>query len=241
MADGADDGDRDDAAAAAAAQAAADAAAAAADDDADDADADDDAAADDDKPAGKGSDADWKRMARKHEREAKRARADRDALAAKLQERDAADQTEQEKAIEAARREAREEALSEAEKQRRADKLEMAVQRIGSVRGVTVGDGDDAKTVKFADPDDVQMWLDKQIERGEIDSDDIYKNGKVDEAALSEELARLAAAKPGWLTTAGSNGGSGRPAGDVDAGKGAAPKGSTVESEMAAIRRSRTP
>lgn len=187
-----------------------------------------------DPPAGMSLD-EWKREARKWEGRAKKDRAEREAVEAKLKEREDADKSEQEKAVEAAARTARDEALSEAQKERRADKLEMAVTKVAAVRGVKVGAGDDEKTVKFSDPDDVQMWLEKQVERGDVDIDAIYKDGHVDENALGDELVRLAAAKPSWLV--GTAKGNGKPAGDADAGKGAAPTGNSVEQELKRISR----
>lgn len=191
--------------------------------------------ADDDKP--KGDDLEqWKREARKWE---SRAKKNSDALAAaqtELAKHADAHKTEQEKAVEAAARTAREEALTEAEKDRRADKLELAVVKVASVSGVKI---DDKTLVKFADPDDVQMWLEKQIERGDIDADDIYRDGKVNEEALASELARLAAAKPGWLVGAGKS--NGTPAGSADGGRGTAPAGNSVEAELRAIQRNRHP
>lgn len=172
-------------------------------------------------------------------RELKRVRQEAEELKAKLAEREDADKSEQEKAVEAAARTAREEAKSESEKERRADKLEMAVTKLGAVRGVKVGDGDDERVVKFADPDDVQMWLEKQIERGEIDADAIYADGKVNEEALADELARLAGLKPGWL--AGAQKGNGRPAGSADGGRGSPASSDTdVEATLQKIQRRRS-
>lgn len=177
-----------------------------------------------------------KRQARKHEREKKGALKREAELKARLDKIEAENLSEQEKAIKAAREEARSEALTEAEQTRRADKLELAVTRLAVAKGIRIGEGDKAKTVKFADPDDVQMWLDRQIEKGEIDADDIYKDGKVDADVLTEALAGLATSKPGWLLGAGPNG-NGVPAGDADAGKGTAPKASSVEAELASIQK----
>lgn len=203
--------------------------------DADD-DADNDAdAKNDDKPAADSLEQ-WKLEARKWEGRAKK---NSDALAAaqtELAKHADAHKTEQQKAVEAAARSAREEALTEAEKDRRADKLELAVVKVASVTGVKV---DDKTLAKFADPDDVQMWLEKQIERGDVDADDIYKDGKVNEEALASELARLAAAKPGWLVGAGKS--NGTPAGSADGGRGTAPAGNSVEAELKAIQRNRQP
>lgn len=178
----------------------------------------------------------WRREARKWESRAKRNNAELAEARTKLQEREDADKSEQEKAVEAAARQAREEALTQAEKDRRADRLELAVVKIASVGGVKV---DDKTTAKFTDPDDVQMWLEKQIERGDIDADDIYKDGKVNEDALASELVRLASAKPGWLVGAGKA--NGTPAGSADGGRGTPRGANSVEEELKAIQRNRQP
>jgi hypothetical protein len=178
---------------------------------------------------------DWKREARKHEARAKKAAAERDAHAAKIAEIEASKMSDQDKAIATAREEAKAEAEAEAAKTRRGDKLELAVARLAGVKGVTVGAGDKAKTVRFADPDDVQMWLERQIAKGDIDADDIYKDGKVAEDVLTDALADLAASKPGWLVGATAPA-SGTPAGSVDAGAGAPRKGTgSVEDELRQI------
>jgi hypothetical protein len=180
---------------------------------------------------------DWKAMARKHEREAKKAKAERDAHAAKIAEIEASKMSDQDKAIAKAREEAKAEADTEHDKVRRADKLELAVTRIAASKGVTVGEGDKVKTVKFADPDDVQMWVERQIAKGDIDADDIYKDGKVDADVLTEALTGLARSKPGWLVGAAAPS-NGTPAGSVDAGAGAPPKtGSSVEGELSHIQK----
>lgn len=178
----------------------------------------------------------WKRESRKWEGRAKKNADELATAQAELAKHQDAHKTEQERAVEAAARQAREEALTEAEKDRRADKLELAVVKVASVTGVKV---DDKTLAKFADPDDVQMWLEKQIERGDVDADDIYKDGKVNEEALAGELARLAAAKPGWLVGAGKS--NGTPAGSADGGRGTPPAGNSVEAELKAIQRNRHP
>lgn len=220
--DGAGDGDGDDAAAATAASAAAAAAAAADGDGAGDGAGDGDS---DDDGAGGGKEPDWKTQSRKHEARAKKAVKDLEAALAKLAARETADLSEQEKAIKDAKEAGRAEALTESEKTRRADKLELAVTRLAASKGVIVGSGDDAKTVKFSDPDDVQMWLERQIAKGIIDVDDIYSDGKVDQEALTEALVDLATDKPQWLAGApAAQGGVRKPAGDPDGGKGSASK-----------------
>ncbi len=181
---------------------------------------------------------DWRAMARKHEREAKKARAERDAHAAKLAEVDKANLSDNEKAIAKAREEARTEARGEAEKERRVDRLELAVTRLAVGKGVKVGDGDNAKTVKFSDAEDVQMWLERRIARGDLDAADVFgSDGRVDTAALTEALVELANQKPGWLVGAGTGG---HAAGDADAGKGASQKSleaMTHDDHLKAIQR----
>lgn len=191
-----------------------------------------------DPPADPADPIDWKAMARKHEREKKAAIRERDAHAAKLAEIEKSNLSDQEKAIATAREEARAEAKAESDKERRGDRIEAAVKDVAAIKGVTVGDGDKAKTVKFADPDDVQMWLERQIDKGEIDGDELYTDGKVDADILIEALTGLAVSKPGWLVGAPANGnGAGAPAGSADAGKGGSRGGGTsVKSELDAIR-----
>jgi hypothetical protein len=184
---------------------------------------------------------DWKAMARKHEREAKKARAEAETHKTKLAEIEASNLSDQEKAIAKAREEARAEALTEAGTERRTDKIESAVTKIAAIKGVTVGEGDAAKTVKFSDPDDVQMWLERQIAKGDIDGDDIYKDGKVDDAALTDALTELAASKPGWLVGASAGATNGKPAGSADAGKGGANKGLDSMSVEEHIKRKSIP
>jgi hypothetical protein len=170
-------------------------------------------------PAG-GGDIDWKSMARKHEREAKKARKQAEEAAARLKEREDADKSEHEKAIEQARDEARKEALTQAEKDRRADRLEIAVTRLAA-KGITVGDGDDKKTLKFADPEDAQVFIERALNRGDLDEDDIFDtDGKVQTDAVTTALADLLERKPNLAAGDNGNGG-GRPdPGDPDAGKG---------------------
>lgn len=162
------------------------------------------------------SDDDWRTKARKHENAAKRERKAREEAERKLREREDANKSEHEKALEQARKEARTEALTEAEKERRADRLEVAVTRLAS-RGVTVGEGDDAKSVRFADAEDALLNVERAISRGEIDTDDIYDSeGKINNEALTTALAELATAKPHLLDSAERP----KPKGDPDTRKG---------------------
>lgn len=152
---------------------------------------------------------DYKEKARKHENWAKRERRKREDLERKLKEREDADKSEQEKAIEAAREEGRREASTEAEKARRSDRLEVAVTRLAS-KGVTVGDGDDKKTLRFADPEDALL----HVARGDIE--DLFDDdGKVKNEALEETLVELLRRK----SHLAANGGERKP-GDADTRKG---------------------
>lgn len=163
-------------------------------------------------------DDDWQTKARKHENAAKRERKRREEAERKLADRDKADMTEHEKALEQARKEARDEALTEAEKERRADRLEVATTRLAS-KGVEVGEDDEKKTVRFADPEDALLNIERGIRRGEIDEDDIYDSeGKVDTAALTKALADLAIDKPHLLADETER--SKLPKGDPDTRKG---------------------
>lgn len=163
-------------------------------------------------------DDDWQTKARKHENAAKRERKRREEAERKLADRDQADMTEHEKALEQARKEARDEALSEAEKDRRADRLEVAVTRLAA-RGVKIGEGDDEKTIRFADAEDALLNVERAIRRGEIDEDEIYDSeGKVDNDALTKALTELAGAKPHLLADETER--SKLPKGDPDTRKG---------------------
>lgn len=167
-----------------------------------------------------GKDDDWQTKSRKNERRAKREKEAREEAEAKLKKREDADKSDTQKAIEKAREEAKAEALSEAEKARRSDRLEVAVTRLAS-KGITQGEGDDAKTVRFADTDDALLNIERAINKGDIDESDIFDDeGKVDSDALKSELADLLRRKP-HLAADGAE----RPdPGDNDARKGGAAK-----------------
>lgn len=183
------------------------------------------------------SEPDWKRESRKHESRSKAEKKRADALQAELEELKKGKQTDQEKAIEDAKKEAREAALSEAEKERRADRLEVAVTRLAA-KGVKVGTGDDAKTVKFADPEDALVFIERAVSKGDIDSDDIFDSeGKVQTDALTTALSDLLERKP---NLAADSNGSGRAGGSSDAGKGSSTTAldeMDVEQHLAAIKR----
>jgi hypothetical protein len=212
------------------------------DDAADKADADDDAGDDDadaDDDGGKApaaAEPDWKRMARKHEREAKKARKEVETLNSRLQARDDADKSEQEKAIEEAEQRARTEAEGKFDKERRQDRLELATTKIAA-KGLKLGTGDDAKTVRFADPDDALLHLERDIRNGDLDPEDIFdSNGRVRNDQLEDALTDLLSRKPHLAADTGRK----VVAGTADAGKGTAAKtDSTVEDHLNKIRRHR--
>lgn len=182
-------------------------------------------------PTDEGREPDWKAESRKHERRMKQERKAREEVERKLKEREDADKSEQEKAIETARAEAKAEALSEAETQRRADRLEVAVTRLAA-KGVKVGDN----TVKFTDPEDALVFLERRISRGLLEADDIFDtDGKVQTDAVTAALGEILEEKPGLAADHVD-----RPSGSSDAGKGDG-GGSLddldVEGHLAAIKR----
>lgn len=179
----------------------------------------DDPAADD--PDKIDKDDDWQAKARKHERAAKKARKEAAEAAERLKALEDADKSEQEKAIEKAKEEGRKEASTEAEKARRADRLEVAVTRLAA-KGFKVGEGDDAKTVRFRDAEDALVNIERSL-GDEVDEDDIYDSeGKVNADALQAALQELAERKPHLV----EDGKAPKPSGDADGGKGTGGKGS---------------
>jgi hypothetical protein len=192
---------------------------------------------DDDEGAGK-SEPDWKREARKHERREKAERKAREEAERKLKEREDADKSDQEKAIDEAKKAARAEAETEFETSRRQDRLEVAVTRVAA-KGVTIKDGDGTKTARFADAEDALVHLERAISRGDVESDELFDNeGKVKSSELQSALADLLAEKPHLI--AADNGGatSRKVEGDADAGKGKGADGDK-EDMNALIRKQR--
>jgi hypothetical protein len=153
------------------------------------------------------------------ERRAKNAEKEKKALEAKLKEFEDRDKTEQEKAIEKARKDAETEVTSKYETQRRDDKIESAVTKL-ALGGFKVGEGDDQKTLKFADIDDAQLRLDRALRNGDLSYDDIYSDGKVDRDAVRDFLTEVLEEHP-RLQDGGGGASSGRRVeGGADAGKG---------------------
>jgi hypothetical protein len=205
-----------------------------ADDDAadDDDDADDDAADDDD---AKGE-PDWKALARKHERRSKAATKRAEAAEAAQAARDAENQSDHEKAITKAKADAKAEALTEHEKERRSDRLEGAVIRLAA-KGVKVKVGDEDKTLKFSDPEDAVVFIERAINKGDLVAEDVFDDdGKVQTDAVIEALAELLQSKPGL---ADSGAAPARGSGSADGGKGEPGKDASADpdSHFKAIRR----
>jgi hypothetical protein len=106
----------------------------------------------------------------------------------------------------------------ESQKERRSDRLEVSVTRIAA-KGVVVGTGDDAKTLKYEDPEDALVFIERAIARGDLDADDIFDDhGKVQTDAVTEALADLLKKKP--RLAAGAGGPTVRSSGSSDAGRG---------------------
>jgi hypothetical protein len=153
-------------------------------------------------------------------REAAKANKRIQELEATLAKIEQSNMSAQDKAIATARAEAAGEVTTKYEQKIRAGNLKLAVLEIASDDGVKLGEGDKAKTVKFAKSSDVLMWVKHQIAEGVMDEADIYgEDGSVNKAALTAALADLAESRPGWLSGAATRT-SGTPAGDPDVGKG---------------------
>lgn len=166
------------------------------DDSADASDDGDDADADADKDKDAKPELNWKQLARRHEREAKKARQRLEQLEKDAQARENENKTEQQKAIDQAREDAKAELQTAHEKERRQDRLEAASARIAG-KGVTVGEGEKAKALKFADPEDALVYLERDIRAGRLDEDDLFDSGgRVKAAALEEALTDLLERKP---------------------------------------------
>lgn len=150
---------------------------------------------DDAAPSSAEPEIDWKAMARKHEREAKKARKEADEARADLDKRDEENKSAQEKALDKAREDARNEAATETSQKYRA-KI-----RNAEIRAQAAG--------MFADPTDAVALVDLDDEEifdseGEINTDAV----KAALDALIEKKPHLAAGQEPRIT------------GSADAGKG---------------------
>lgn len=139
---------------------------------------------------------DWKAESRKHERRSKKEKEAREAAEKELQERKDADKSEQEKAVDKAREEGKTEALTVAEKERRKDRLESAITRAAGKK-IKIGDGDDAKEVRFEDPEDAEVFLQRKIAKDDLDEDDLFdSDGKPKADVIAETLKEILEEKP---------------------------------------------
>lgn len=184
----------------------------------------DDGEGEGDKPGKPAGEQEWKKLSRRHERESKAAKRRADELEKQLRSYQDRDKTDHEKAVEEALAKGREEASGQYETERRRDRLELAVTRIAAAKGVKVGQGEDAKVVKFADAEIVQVWIERQLADGTLSADELFDDkGKVNQGALTDALVDLADDKPYLLTRADTNGdrgaSSGRPV-DFEGGRG---------------------
>lgn len=161
---------------------------------------------------------DWKAYARKHERLSKKSSKQVEDLQAELAKAKEATQTDQEKALEQARKEAAEEARNELTVELRKERLQSAVARTAAG--------------KFADVDDAIKLLD-------LDDDIFDEDGKVNADNLKSALDDLLDRKPHLAASPLGK----KPAGDADAGKGTGGSKSledmSVEEHLEAIRRTK--
>lgn len=191
------------------------------------------------------ADDDWQVKARKHEREAKKARERAEKAEQALKDREDADKSEHEKALDAARSEGEVKAREQYETERRRDRLEVATTRYAS-RGIQLGEGEEAETVKFADPDDALVHLERAIDKDEVD-DPFDDEGKLDNNALQAALVDLLQRKPHLRAPSSTEPPPPPPPpkGDPDRGKGADGKKAleemSVEEHLARIQAERRP
>lgn len=183
-------------------------------------------------------DDDWIIKSRKNETRAKKAERDRDKAAkerdelkARLAEIDAANLSDQEKAIAKAREEATSELTTKYEAEKRSDRIENAVTKL-SLRGFKAKDKDgNETTLRFADPDDAQLRIDRALSRGDLAYEDIYADGKVDQGAVTAFLTDLLEEHPRLRApdaNGGATNGGGKPV-DFGGGKGKGGGGKSLE------------
>lgn len=145
-------------------------------------------------------DDDWQAKARKHERDLKKERTAREALEAKLAEAAAASQTETERAIEQARKEAADAAKTEVSSTYQGKILN------AEIRAQAAG--------KFANPKLAAKLLD-------LDPSDAFdEDGEVDTEFIASQIDGFLKDEDNAGLRAGTTTRTTRPSGDVDAGKG---------------------
>lgn len=193
---------------------------------------------------GKEKDAEyWRKQLRDYERSSKRRGGKKDKeienLRGELKKREDSDKTEQQKAVDEAREEGKTEALTTAEKERRSDRLEVAVTRAASKK-VKIGEGDDAKEVRFGDTEDAEIYLQRKIAKGEIDEDELFdENGKPKADVVAEYLKEILEEKPNLAEDAGGGKKPKTAEGSADQGKGKG-GGGGEESDMNSLLRRRS-
>lgn len=139
---------------------------------------------------------DWKKHSRRHERNEKRLRRENDELKSAAAKAAKKGQTEQQRAIDDARRKGEEEAGRRFSAQLRETRLENSVSQLAT-RGVEIeiSDKDGKKSkekVSFVDPDDAMLQLQRMVAKGDLDEDDLFdKDGKVVKSAVQEALAEI--------------------------------------------------
>jgi hypothetical protein len=188
-------------------------------------------AGDENEDAGAGADGsdgkpekDWRKELRRYERTTERKR-DRDKKELKeaqdkLKEREDEDKSEQEKAVEKAKEEGRSEALTEAEKDRRADRLESACVR-QAAKKIDVGEGDEKKKVRFEDPEDFEVFLQRKIAKGDLDLEELFgDDGKIKADVLAEVAKEILEDRPRLAEDSGAGKEKKTPEGGADGGKG---------------------
>lgn len=198
---------------------------------ADDADDSDDATADAGKgAAGKTAD-DYRKELRRYERTAKTSSAKKDAeiaeLRKKLEEREDAEASDHEKALKAAREEERAAVTAKYEETQRADRIENAVTGL-SLKGFKAKVDDKDVTLRFADPDDAQLRVDRALRVGDLAYEDIYVDGRVDRAAVTVFLTEVLEEHP-RLRADDGNGAGKQQRVDFDGGKGKGAGGKALE------------
>ena len=189
-------------------------------------DADRDRTGDEDE-APRGKERDWKREARRKERELKSAQRARAEAEEKLARATEANRSERERELDRAKKDVEAAVRAELEADRRGERLENKALALAA-RGVKVTvkeDGRDVERVlKFEDPDDAVTFLERAIKNRDTSMDELFDaDGKIDGAALSEVLADILSTKP-KLAAGDNGGGGGRGSNDASRG-GSAPAG----------------
>lgn len=160
---------------------------------------------------------DWKTRARKQERRARKAEQDLADALERIKTREQEEQSDHEKALQAARDEGAAAARAESLKQLQAQRLEAETLRVAS-RSIKLGDDE---TARFADPDLAHVYVQGLLARGDLDADDLFdERGKPDSQALEDALSGLLRRD---RSLAAHEGNGRRPQGSADGGKGQGP------------------